>query len=459
MTEDERPFSIEGDGSRRVIHPADVSGRFVRARMWLYAVLIAFYLALPFLRVGGHPAIHLDIPARRFHLIGLAFNAQDVWRLVFLILAIGFALLFVTAWLGRVWCGWACPQTVFMEGIYRRIERLIDGPRKQRMARMGTRWTGSRIARAIAKHALFTVVSLVFAHALVAVFVPLPDLLAMVRHGPKGQEVVFGWAVGFTLVTQINFAWFREQVCLVVCPYGRYQSAMSDEHSLIVGYDRVRGEPRGKLRRKLPVVSDKGDCIDCHECVRVCPTGIDIRNGLQMECIACAQCIDACDDVMTKVKRPIGLIRYDSSEGLEGKPRKVLRPRLFLYGGFFSVAVGALGFTSITRTPFEANVVRPASTPYVLDKDVVRDLFELHVVNKNSAPSTFHVKVETEQGATVAIPSTELHLGSFEHARLPIFVSMPIDAYRVPFEVKVVVSDDLSGHTKIATGRFIGPPR
>ena len=285
--------------------------------------------------IAGHPALFIDVAARRLFFFGMTFNSQDTWLLFFLLTGIGFALVYATALVGRVWCGWACPQTVFLEGIFRRIERFIEGPREIRMRRNAGPWNADKIARKMASHVFYGAFAVVIAHVFLSYFASLPATFRMVRQNPSAHPEAFAWAVAMSLVFYINFAWFREQLCVVLCPYGRLQSAMLDEHSLLVGYDSLRGEPRGKVSAE-----GAGDCVDCKRCVVVCPTGIDIRNGTQMECLACTACIDACDDVMDRLGRRRGLIRVDSEEGLAGRSRKLIRPRIVLYTAL--LAIGAV---------------------------------------------------------------------------------------------------------------------
>ncbi|MBS2023783.1 MAG: cytochrome c oxidase accessory protein CcoG [Deltaproteobacteria bacterium] len=455
-----RPGFLDASGLRLKIHPADAPGRFLRWRRIVYALLILHYLALPFIKNGQHPAIHLDIEARRFYLAGQAFNAQDVWLLVFLLGAFAFGLVFVTSLAGRVWCGWACPQTVFLEGVYRRIERLIEGPATQRQRLDAGPWSWDRVWRKLLKQSLFVAVSLVLAHWALAFFVPAPQLAGIVLHGPAGHATLFGWAMGLTGLIWFNFAWFREQFCVILCPYGRLQSVLIDRQSVIIGYDGKRGEPRGKALKVLPAgVTPPGDCIDCGRCVRVCPTGIDIRKGLQLECIGCAQCIDACDEVMDKVERPRGLIRYDSLVGFEGGQKRIVRPRLFAYAAMSVLALGAVVLdVSTVRAPFEANLLRAGGTPYALDGGLIRDQFELHLVNKHVEAADFQLSVQAPAGTSVVLPQPEVHLGSLESLRTPILVAVERKTWGGPFDVEVHLRDRATGQERVVTGRFIGPP-
>lgn len=462
-----RLASIEADGSRKAIHPADVKGRFVRWRRRVYAVLLVIYLVLPFVRINGKPAVLLDIANRRFFLFGQTFNAQDAWLIVFLLTTLGFSLLFFTAWLGRVWCGWACPQTVFLEGVYRRVERLFEGPRNQRMKFHKGPWTRERILRRGGKLFTYLVISLILSHIFLSYFVSLPSLFQFIQDGPWAHRTAFSWMLAATGLLMFNFTWFREQLCIVVCPYGRLQSALQDDHSLIIGYDTARGEPRGKLRRAdrvaLPQVTgeiaapSRGDCVDCLRCVNVCPTGIDIRDGLQMECIGCAQCVDACDEVMMKIGKPKGLIRYDSLAGLAGKPKRTARPRLVAYGLLLLAALVGLATALTSRAPFEANVLRIRGVPYVLEEETIRNQFELHLVNKNPHPTKLHVEIDSPVEAEFTLPTNTITLNSLESYRLPVFVRVRREHFEEPFALDFRVTDETSSRTKSPTGTFMGP--
>jgi cytochrome c oxidase accessory protein FixG len=304
--------TIRTDGSRKFVHPADVKGRFTSGRRAAGALLLLIYIALPWIPVRGYPAVFLDVQERRFHFMGLTLATQDLWVGFFLITGLAFALFYMTALLGRLWCGWTCPYTVFMEHVYRRVERLIDGDATARRCLEDAPWTRRKIVKRALKHGVFLLISAVIAHVFLSYFVSIPKLYEMMK-GPPTQHVrAFAVVTFLTGALYFAFSWFREQFCIILCPYGRLQSALTDDHTVLIGYDEARGEPRGKAG------STHGACIDCRRCVQVCPTGIDIRNGLQLECIGCAACVDACDDIMTKLKRPTGLVRYDSYVGLKG---------------------------------------------------------------------------------------------------------------------------------------------
>ncbi len=458
----DRLASIGRDGSHLSIEPADVRGRFVRWRTALDAILIAIYLGLPFVRIHGHPAVQLDIATRHFFLFGGDFNAQDGFRLVFVLLALGASLLFVTALYGRVWCGWACPQTVFLEGVFRRIERWIDGPRATRLRLDRAPWTLPKLARRALKHTAYTLIALILAHAFLAYFVSFPELTEMIRRDPRQHLTAFVWTMAIAGGLYFDFAFFREQMCIVLCPYGRLQSALMDKDSLIIGYDEGRGEPRGRLTRAERkgtrwTGAPKGDCVDCGRCVAVCPTGIDIRQGSQLECVGCARCIDACDDVMRKLGRAPGLIRYDSETGLAGQKRRLLRGRVLVYGALVVAALGGLVASTAWRAPFEADLMRIEGAPYVLDGGVIRDEYELHLVNKDSVPSRLRLSAEAPASLQLTIPQRSIRLEPLEDFAVPIIATLPRADWKRSFEFELIISDAASGQTREIDTQFLGP--
>ncbi|MFZ5446975.1 MAG: cytochrome c oxidase accessory protein CcoG [Myxococcota bacterium] len=450
--------SMNKDGSRKVIHPADVKGFWTRWRRVVFGLLIAVYVAGPLIPVGGHPMIQLDVEHRRFFLFGTTFNSQDFWMVLLLVLSFVFGLLAFTAWRGRVWCGWACPQTVFLEGVYRPIERFFDGPREARIRLASEPMSVKKFARRLGKYTAFLLVSVAIAHTATALFVSPKELWLMIQEGPAAHLEAFTLTTGFTLILTFNFTWFREQFCVVLCPYGRLQSVLHDRDSVTVAYREARGEPRGKLQ-KGPDAPKVGDCIDCKRCVNVCPTGIDIRDGLQMECLACTQCIDACDEVMDKINRPRGLIAFASqSELANANPRGFLRPRVLVYVGLMSIALVTLAISLGTRTPFEANIFRPrGALPFMVDGDVVRNPFELHVFNKRPDATKFKIElVGAPPDAQIVIGTPEFELASLTDAHVPVSVSIPRKSLGKPVDLKVLITDQSTGVVREKTVRFLG---
>ncbi len=426
--------SLGTDGRRRLVVPADVRGRFQRARRVAFAALVALWAALPVARVGGAPAVFFDVGARKFYLFGHTFNAQDAWLVFFGLTGFGFGLVYATTLAGRVWCGWACPQTVFLEGLFRPIERLFEGSRDKRLRRDAGPPTLERALRKAGKHAAFLLLAFVVAHLFLAYFISWSRLPGLLRSSPLVHPEAFAWALGTTALFYVNFAWFREQFCVVLCPYGRLQSVLLDDDSLVVGYDTARGEPRGKVGR-----TGAGACVDCGRCVVVCPTGIDIRNGLQLDCIACTACIDACDAVMDKLGRPRGLVRYDSQNGLAGRPRRTLRPRLALYTALLALGAVVATLALRGRRDFEASLVRLPGPPYVLEGGEVRNAFQLHLVNKRGGREAFSLRVEAPPSVAVVLPLPRVEVGALGDARVPVFLSMPRGAFERDEPIRVVV--------------------
>lgn len=450
--------SLKQDGSRNFVQPADVKGRFVRARYAVFALLIVVWAVLPWIHIRGNPALFLDVANRRFFLFGATFNAQDAWLLFFVFSGVGLSIIFLTSLLGRVWCGWACPQTVFMEGVFRRIERYVEGPRAQRIKLNAAPWTFEKVWKKGLKHFLFIVAALFVSHIFLSFFTSMPTLLSMVQQSPWEHPTAFAWMLGVSVVLYGNFAWFREQLCMIICPYGRLQSVLTDRDSLVVGYDEVRGEPRGKAKDP-----NAGDCVDCKRCVAVCPTGIDIRNGLQLDCIGCTACIDACDSIMDKLGRDRGLVRYDSLNSLAHRPTRIFRPRLLLYAGMLLLwGVGA-AFAFSSHEDVEANLVRLRGAPYHLieEGEVARNLFTLHVVNKRNEAGTFHIEPIAAEGQAFHVGHESVTLGSLEGQEIPVYVDVEVSRFEPGRQVRVRVRREGAPDNDaiIADATLLGPRR
>ncbi|MBD5782400.1 cytochrome c oxidase accessory protein CcoG [Pelagicoccus sp. NFK12] len=445
--------AVNDDGSRYIIHPADAKGRFTLSRRLVAYALVLVYAALPWIEIGGYPALFLDTDAMRFHFLGMTFGSQDLWLAFFLISGLGFGLFYVTALLGRIWCGWACPQTVFLEHVYRRVERWIEGDAVKRRKLDAAGWGFERIWKRGLKHALFVFLSLALAHMFMAYFVSVPGLWNMMHEAPAENWKVFVFVFAYAAVLYFNFAWFREQLCIVICPYGRLQSALIDEHSMVIGYDEKRGEPRGKAK-----AADVGDCIDCNRCVQVCPTGIDIRQGLQMECIGCSACIDACDTVMDKLKRPRGLIRYDSMEGLEGRKTKYLRPRMILYTVLLLIGASVLLFSLQGLGDATITAWRAPGSSYYVDADVVRNQFMVRVTNTRNEVGNYRLALDSEQaGVQVRGVDQSFEIESNGDLVRPVVVLVDKADFKGPFSMTVRVLDD-EGETLMKRPlEFIGP--
>ncbi len=447
--------TINDDGSRYFVHPADVSGPWTTARRLAGAILLAIYIAMPLVPINGAPAVFLDVIHRKFHLFGITLMFQDLWLLFFLITGVGFTLFLVTAIIGRVWCGWACPQTVFLDHIIRRIERFTDGDAISRRKLDAAPLSAGKFMRRIVKHGLFFFVAALIAHLFLSYFVSIPELYRMMHASPLENWGLFLFVFAMTAALYFDFAWFREQFCIILCPYGRLQSALIDDNSVVIGYDEKRGEPRGKPG------DTTGDCIDCRRCVQVCPTGIDIRQGLQMECIACAACIDACDEVMVRLDRKKGLIRHDSLNALAGRASKFLRPRLFLYLFFAALGASVFAFATTQVKPVNLSVLRMEGAPYIRDTSDIRNNFFLRLANKRSTAHTYTIVLESPQKVLLSTGATSapIRVEAGGEVQEPLILTVPDADFRGQFEVDVRVVGE-SG--KVETSRkipFLGPFR
>ncbi len=389
--------ALELTQPRQRIFVKSVWGRHQRLRWLGFGILLALFLATPFLRWGNRPAVLLDIPARRFHIFGFTVWPHEMYLLAGVMLAAALALFFFTTLAGRLWCGFACPQTVYVS-VFLEIERLIEGdrPRQQRLARKG--WSAERLAKLGLKHALFLAVAAVVGFVSVAYFIEYPVLWSELVAGKLGGGPVF-WLALVSLGLYLDGAFFREQICIYPCPYGRFQGALTDSRSLVVGYDEVRGEPRGQARKE-----GAGDCVDCTLCVQSCPMGVDIRDGLQGECIGCFRCVDACDFVMDKIRRPRGLIRYDRAGAFAGSHGKGIRPKLVAYGVLLAIVGVALGAYMALRSDIRLDVTRAPGLYKELPDGSIADLYTVRALNLSERKREFRIAVAGLPGVALRGP-------------------------------------------------------
>jgi polyferredoxin len=430
--------TVDAEGKRKWVYPKQPAGRFYRWRSYLSYVLLAVLFGLPWVKVDGEPLFLFNVLERHFILFGLSFTPQDFHLFAILMITLMVFIILFTAVFGRLFCGWVCPQTIFMEMVFRKIEYWIEGDAgaQKRLAR--AKWTADKIRKKVTKHGLFLLVAALIAHTFLAYIIGTDALIDTVSQSPLEAPGGFLAIVIFIGVFYGVFAYLREQVCIAICPYGRLQGVLLDEQSINVIYDDVRGEPRGKLNKRgdqpkrtscascetcrttgkacpdrilermeadlTSVAPPKlGDCIDCTLCVQVCPTGIDIRNGIQMECVNCTACIDACDAVMDKIDRPRGLIRYDSESGVRRGKRKLFTNRVKAYSVVLLALIGLNVFLLGSRDGLDVLLLRtPGQLYYTEDDGSITNLYTYQVVNKTgrNMPLTF----------TLATPGGELLL-------------------------------------------------
>ncbi len=447
-------YSINADGSRNFLHVADVKGRWHRLRTTIHSLLLLLFLALPWIHIDGKPIVLVDIPGRSAYLFGGTYTNQDFHLVFFLLIGVGLSIFVTTSLFGRIWCGFLCPQTLFMEGVFRPIERMVEGSRSTRIRR-NKKGGADMVVRKIIKHTLFIVFCWFFTVAFMAYFIPVRELWQLVPLFP-GHTTALIWSLFWTGMLYFDYSWFREQTCLIICPYGRLQSTLVDYDTIIIGYDEKRGEPREKG------VNKGGDCIDCRRCVDVCPTGIDIRNGLQLECIGCTNCIDACNDIMKKIGKPTGLVRFDSSRGFETGKTRHFRPRFWIYG-FVMLALGALFIQRTSaRENFHITIMRSQGMPYTIDGGQIRNLYTMHLQNKTDETQVYFIAPADDalagyDGVDYIIPQPRIELPPLGDQQLTLFAMMPKSNYSLPEDFHFAFTDSATGVVQKSKVRFRGP--
>ena len=412
------------------IYPRSVSGLFARWRWALVWLTQIVYYGLPWLTWGGRQAVLFDLAARRFYIFGLVLYPQDFIYLTGLLVISAYSLFLFTAIGGRLWCGYACPQTVYTE-IFLWVERKIEGDRIQRMRLDAAPWSLNKLWRKSAKQVAWVAISLWTGFTLVSYFTPATQLLREAGTLGFGPWEWF-WVLFYGFATYGNAGYMREQVCKYMCPYARFQSAMFDRDTLIVSYDAERGEPRGSRSRKAdPKAAGLGSCIDCSLCVQVCPTGIDIRNGLQYDCIGCAACIDVCDSVMDKMNYPRGLIRYSTENALEkhwGRGRilrRVLRPRILIYSAILSLIVLGIGTSLLLRSPFRVDIVRDRNTlARMVEDGRIENVYRLQVMNATESTQRYQVHIVGLPQARIT-SQDQVELSPAQAQWFPVSVQIP----------------------------------
>lgn len=396
--------TIDDRGKRQWIFPKKPKGRYYNWRTYVSWILLAFFFITPFIEVNGNPLLLINIFERKFVLFGILFPPQDFHLLVLSMLTgIVFIILFTVVY-GRIFCGWICPQTIFQEMVFRKIDYLIEGDHKAQRKLKEAPWTTEKVIKRVIKHTLFIIFSILVVNTFAAYLVGKDRLLEIITEPVNTNLTGFTAMVLFTAAYYFVFSWFREQVCIVACPYGRLQGVMLDKNSIVVAYDHVRGEPRGKKKRNKDTEEGQaappvGDCVDCKLCVQVCPTGIDIRNGTQLECVNCTACIDACDDVMDKIGRPRGLIRYDSFKGIEEGGQKVFTTRVKAYTAVLGLLLVLVSVLFTSRSDVELLVLRSRGTLYnKVDETHINNVYNFEIINKTTKSFPVEMKVVDDFG-------------------------------------------------------------
>ncbi|WP_309043238.1 cytochrome c oxidase accessory protein CcoG [Marinobacter sediminicola] len=450
--------TVELYASRKKIYVKEVTGLFQRIRTVSLLLLMSMYFLFVWLTLDGNPLIHFDLPAREFHLYGATFYPKDFFLLSGMLIISAFGLFFITTLFGRVWCGYTCPQTVWTF-IFMWVEERIEGSRNKRMKLDKAPNSREKMFKKSAKHTVWLIIALLTGLTFVGYFYPIRELISDIFTLQANGWAYF-WVAFFTAATYINAGWMREQVCLYMCPYARFQSVMFDPNTRIVSYDPNRGEPRGGRKKDAkPDEVGLGDCIDCGQCVHVCPTGIDIRDGLQYECIGCALCIDACDEIMDKMDYPRGLIRYTTENELEGKPSKLLRPRTFGYGAVLTAMIGAIVFVIATRVPAQMDVLRDRGALFSFNGEGrIENSYTLKIVNMSELPQTFSLSVQGMDGIRI-LTQTQVTVDSGENRSLPTVVDVPPESIpQSNNEIIFHAQSETDASLKLETeSRFVGP--
>jgi cytochrome c oxidase accessory protein FixG len=453
---------VQADGglyaARQKVYPREVDGRFQRLRTTAAWVLLGIFYAIPWLHWNGRQAVLFDLPARQFHIFGMTLWPQDFYYLTWLLVIAALSLFFFTALAGRLFCGYACPQTVWTE-TFLWMERFVEGSRAQQMKLARAPWSVGKILRKVAKQFLWITFSLWTGFTFVGYFTPVGELAGSIAHLGTGPWETF-WVLFYGGATYLNAGYMREQVCKYMCPYARFQSAMFDRDTLIITYDETRGEPRGARKKGVDhKARGLGDCVDCTLCVQVCPTGIDIREGLQYECIACAACIDACDEVMDKVGYPRGLIRYDTQHGIEGKRKRVMRPRTIVYATLLALLVTGFGYSIGHRNLVGVDVLRDRNALYRERPDeTVENVYNVKILNKDGNAHEFTITGSGLPGLRVDYAGPTVWVGPGQVQGVPVRIRIPEHALEGGADIQVSIqATDQPQLRASGKARFIAP--
>jgi cytochrome c oxidase accessory protein FixG len=444
---------------RQKIYPRQVHGLFATLRTLGVALLLGLYYGIPWITWDGHQSVLFDLPARKFYIFGLTFWPQDFFLLALLLVIAALSLFFFTALAGRLWCGYACPQTVWTE-IFLWMERRIEGDRSRQMKLDKAPWSARKLTIKGSKHAVWILFSLYTGFTFVGYFTPIRELTQSLMSFSLGPWETF-WVLFYGFATYGNAGWMREQVCIYMCPYARFQSAMFDKNTLIISYDPERGEPRGSRKRGTDHrAKGLGDCIDCTLCEQVCPTGIDIRDGLQYQCIGCAACIDVCDEVMDKMGYERGLIRYTTENALEHRKTGILRPRIFIYTGLLIALSAVLIYLISQRVPVELDIIRDRNTLYrETSQGLVENVYILKIINMDDQAHEYRLELSGLEGVELVMRDATISVPAGEVLTVPVSARIdPVALQRTSSELLfTLTATNNQNITTTHSGRFVGP--
>lgn len=440
------------------IYPRIAFGLFGRLKALSGVILLGMYYLFPWFQWDNRQAVLFDLPGRQFHVFGLTFWPQDFIYLAFLLIIAGMSLFFFTTLAGRLWCGFACPQTIWTDS-FLWLERLAEGNRSQQLKLDQAPFTWRKFRLKATKHLLWLTFALWTGFTFVGYFTPIRELGQGVISLNLGGWETF-WLLFYSLATYSNAGWLREQICAYMCPYARFQSAMFDKETLIIAYDETRGEPRGARKRKLaPQAQGLGDCINCTMCVQVCPVGIDIRDGLQYQCISCSACIDACNEIMDKMNYPRGLIRYTTENSLRGIPTQVLRPRIFVYGGTLLALFIGLIYAISNRVLIQVDVIRDRNSLFrETATGLIENVYTLNMMNMDNKPHRYEITVSGIAGLQLAkYQPIVINAGTVEDVSVSLLANRA-NLIKPSMEVtfQLVATDDPQ-LTVTEPARFLGP--
>jgi cytochrome c oxidase accessory protein FixG len=449
--------NVDESNKRKWIYAKKPKGRFHRYRVWVTSIFLTLLIGIPFIKIKGHPFLMLNIFERKFIILGNIFWPQDTSLLIFLLLIFFVFIILFTVAFGRVWCGWACPQTLFMEMVFRKIEYLIEGDYHQQIKLNKGPKDFNYVWRKSLKHFIFVLVAIIIAHTVMAYLIGIDSTFQIITHPPQENMAGFIGLIAFSTIFYLVFTVVREVACTVICPYGRLQGVLINKDTSIIAYDTNRGEPRGKLK-KNDTSTPKGACVDCALCVHVCPTGIDIRNGAQMECVNCTACIDVCDEVMEKTHQPKGLIRYASLHELQGQKSKKLNVRTIAYSSVLTILIGIFLTLVFTRTDIETTVLRvPGQLYQKTQEGNYTNMYNIQVVNKTYDSRNLEFKLENSTGTIQLIGSKDFKLDGQSKKEGVLLVQLPKNELK-GLKTKIIINvfDDGKKVDRVKAS-FVGP--